>query len=105
MIEVIVNKNKDFVKNITISGHANSAKHGEDLVCAGVSAVSVGVLNSLDTFGLIDQMIGNITMDEGYISIVVDSYNEKINVILETLIISLKTIEQGNKEYIKITEV
>ena len=30
-----------------IKGHANYAKRGEDIVCAGVSAVSVGTVNEI----------------------------------------------------------
>lgn len=105
MIEVIVKKNNDSFQSITISGHANSAKHGEDLVCAGVSAVSVGILNSLVNFGFIDQNMGNIEMRDGYISIDVMDLSKDIEVILETLMISLKTIAQTNQDFIKIMEV
>lgn len=102
MIQVYVYKQKDCFKSISIEGHAGSAIKGEDLVCAGVSAVSVGVLNALATYGFIDQDMGTIKMEEGFISIDIQCLNEEIKMILETLIISLKTIESGNESYITI---
>lgn len=37
------------VKYIEISGHAGSAQHGRDLVCAAVSALSIAFVNAVET--------------------------------------------------------
>lgn len=42
MIKVIKNKNI-----ITISGHANSAEYGKDIVCASVSSIIYTTINAL----------------------------------------------------------
>lgn len=39
-----VNKNKNI---ITISGHANSAEYGKDIVCASVSSIIYTTVNAL----------------------------------------------------------
>ena len=39
MVRVCVVSKNEEVKKITVSGHAGSARKGEDLVCAGVSSV------------------------------------------------------------------
>ena len=31
-----------------MTGHANFAEHGQDIVCAGASAVAFGALNAVD---------------------------------------------------------
>ena len=105
MIDVIIKRNQEKISQITISGHAGSAKHGSDLICAAVSASGVGVLNSLAQYGFLDQNMGKLEMQEGYINIEVIESNEKIFMILETLITILTTIAMDNKKYIKITKV
>lgn len=43
---IIINDNKD---SIVISGHANFAKNGYDLVCAAISAIVFGAINSFQS--------------------------------------------------------
>ena len=47
MIKVNIEKNKTKIISLTISGHSNYDEKGKDIVCAGVSAIVVGGLNSL----------------------------------------------------------
>jgi len=47
MINIIVKYKKNFVKEIIVSGHSDYAEYGKDIVCAGVSAISVGSLNAI----------------------------------------------------------
>lgn len=105
MINVIVKKKDNQIVDITIDGHANSAEHGQDLVCAGVSASGVGVLNSLVQYGFLEDTLGTIEMETGYIHIAVNEYTKDVQVILETLVTILKTIEETNEEFIVITKV
>ena len=48
MIKVLIKLEEKKFKSLEINGHANSAPHGEDLVCAGVSSVLTGGLNNLE---------------------------------------------------------
>lgn len=49
MIKIRFQANPDgSFRRVSISGHAMSGPYGHDLVCAGVSAVSIGALNALD---------------------------------------------------------
>lgn len=105
MIHVIVKKKASQIVDLTIDGHAQSAQHGQDLVCAGVSASSVGVLNSLVQYGFLENKLGTIEMETGYIHITVNNYTKEVQVILETLETILKTIEETNEEFIVITKV
>lgn len=105
MIKVIIKEEKKTIVQLTVSGHAESDEHGKDLICAGVSTVSVGVLNTLDAYGFLDNKLGMITMRDGYIDIVVSKSNREIQVILETLKITLITLQNDYPEYIMITSV
>ena len=48
MIKVLIKNEGNKFFSLEVKGHANSAPHGEDLVCAGVSAILTGGFNSLE---------------------------------------------------------
>lgn len=100
MIKVKVTKKHNQIATIVVSGHANSGEYGKDLVCAGVSAVVIGALNALNNHKAYD-----IEVRDGYVSIDTKMLQEEHDaVVLETMLISLQTIEQNYRKYIKITE-
>lgn len=105
MINIIVKQKDNHINDVTISGHAMSAEHGKDLVCAGISASSVGILNSLVKYGFLENKLGTLEMENGYIHIVVNKYTKDIQVILETLITILETIQETNQEFVEISKV
>ncbi|MFA8439665.1 ribosomal-processing cysteine protease Prp [Pueribacillus sp. YX66] len=49
MIEINVERNQEtkHITSFTISGHANAGPYGYDLVCAAVSALSIGTVNAV----------------------------------------------------------
>ncbi len=101
MIDVIFISCNGFVKEITIKGHANSNKNEEekDLVCAGVSAVVTGILNSLEDDKL------KIKVNNGFVNIkVIDNKSKKNQLIFNVLKTSLLTIEEENGKFIKINQ-
>ena len=98
MIKVLIKSEEKKFKSLEIKGHANSAPHGEDLVCAEVSAVITGGLNNLK-----NPKDFNLVLDEGY------SYVEALNsisshdeIVIETIITGLKTIEECHIKFIQI---
>lgn len=48
MIRIDLTKQQSELRSLKITGHANSAPYGEDLVCAGVSAIVLASLNAID---------------------------------------------------------
>lgn len=48
MVKVEILHQQDQIQSIRISGHAEYANRGEDLVCAGASSIGIGALNALD---------------------------------------------------------
>ena len=91
MVEIkIVYKDSNFV-SITLKGHADK------LVCAGISSIFTGTMNAIEYDNY------EISMVEG------DSYcrskkeiSSKDKIILETMIIQLKTIQESYPKEIKI---
>jgi uncharacterized protein YsxB (DUF464 family) len=98
MIKVLIKKEENRFISLEVKGHANSAPHGEDLICAAVSAVVTGGFNSLENIKDFEAKL-----DEGYAYLkankTVSSHDE---VVIETIINSLKTIAEDNGEFIQI---
>lgn len=103
MIKIIINKQKKQITEVKITGHANSAQYGRDLVCAGVSSISVGIANALVSKDFLNH--GTIDIKEGFVHIKVLESTHDIQVVLETLEIMLDTIEESYTKYIKITKM
>ena len=101
MIHVRVVRKNHLIQSITVTGHADSDVYGHDLVCAIVSGIMTGLCNAMDQLAHEDNMI----VDEGHVEIHVTHPNEKTDLILETGLIQLKTTEEVNQDYLKITEV
>ncbi|WP_071442801.1 ribosomal-processing cysteine protease Prp [Traorella massiliensis] len=101
MVRVCVVSKNEEVKKITVSGHAGSARKGEDLVCAGVSSVVFGTLNALDklTSESVDLKVGQHIVIE-----VLNLLDEKCQLILQTMLIQLATIEEQYSSYIEIKQ-
>ncbi len=89
------------IVSCTISGHAGAATKGEDLVCAGVSAIGVGTLNALA--GECQNSLTEV-MEPGYIRIDVTSINDVQQCILMTMLYQLQTMQIAHPQYINITK-
>lgn len=100
MIKVQIVSKADKITKITVKGHANSAEYGKDLVCAGVSAVVVGGMNAIQN----DESF-KFVMEEGLVIIeAIGEVSTHDDVVLETIVTGLKTIQESNKQFIKISE-
>ncbi|MBO0413214.1 ribosomal-processing cysteine protease Prp [Enterococcus hulanensis] len=47
MIKATFKKNDDYFSSITMNGHAQFSEKGTDIVCAGVSALFITIINEL----------------------------------------------------------
>lgn len=100
MIKIKYLKINNLIKEIEVSGHANYAEEGKDIVCSSVSACVIGGLNALKSVNkyLVDIEKGNIKFDTlNY----VDNYDQ---VVLETIITQLYTIAENYPKYVKIVK-
>lgn len=107
MIRVAIHRTKSgMIQSFTMSGHADFADHGEDIVCAGASAVSFGAVNAVMKLTDVEPEIDR--GDGGYLRCTIPEdistdVQEKVQLLLEGMVVSLKTIEQDYGEHIKIT--
>ena len=86
------------VNFLEVRGHANSAPHGEDLVCAEVSAVITGGFNNLR-----NHKDYELKLDEGYAlfkaNSPIDAHDEAV---IETIICGLTTVMENDPQFIEI---
>ena len=102
MIKVQINKTENKYSSLSVSGHSNYDEHGKDIVCAGVSAIVTGGLNAL-----INENKSGISyrVSDGYVNVdVLDIGNDKLQFIIDVIVIQLRTIEESYKKHIKISE-
>ena len=106
MISITINRSEsELIQSFIISGHAFFADRGKDIVCAGASAVSIGAINAVHA---LTGVTPEIEQGDGFLRCVVpdklsEDIHEKVQLLLEGMIISLQTIEEEYGEHIKIT--
>lgn len=96
---------KGRITSFTMSGHADFAKKGQDIVCAGASTVAFGTINAVEELTGITPVIEK--KESGFLSCTIPEElpaeaSEKIQLLLEGMVISLQTIELEYKKYMKI---
>jgi len=102
MIKIQINKTNNKYSSLLVSGHSNYDEHGKDIVCAGVSAVVTGGLNALT---IEDKNKISYRVKDGYVNVdVLDIENDRLQLIMDVIVIQLKTIEESYKKYVKISE-
>ena len=99
MVKFYLVRNDGKITKFYAEGHARFAKHGQDVVCAAVSAVSQNTILGIIRYLKIDAkyFVGK----SGFLSLELDGVDvqgkrEQLDVLLETMAITLKEIE---KEY------
>ncbi len=103
MIRVLIKEKQQQIIQITIKGHALSDEFGKDLICASVSTVITGIINELMKRNYFKDGKGCYELDEGFADIIIDDSDRDVEVVLETLVTILETIENSYPEYLKIT--
>lgn len=104
MIHANIIRNGKVIEGFDITGHADFAEAGEDIVCAAVSVLAINTINTLEKllkqkFELVeDQKNGGllqvILSDEG-------RNDPAVQLILSSLELGLKDVEQSYPKYIK----
>lgn len=105
MIRVRVQRLNQMIQSIEITGHAQSAKTGEDLVCAAISSIATGALNALDQLYSNDVVLTYQEAPEALIKIQVIKNDATLEQLLQFLLIQIRTVENSHKKYIQIQEV
>ncbi|SQC24820.1 Predicted ribosomal protein [Staphylococcus aureus] len=91
-VDITVN-DEGKVTDVIMDGHADHGEYGHDIVCAGASAVLFGSVNAI--IGLTSER-PDINYDDngGHFHIRSDTNNDEAQLILQTMLVSLQTIEE-----------
>lgn len=109
MIKVKIERgSKHRIQSFELSGHAESGPYGYDLVCAGVSAVSIGTVNAIYKLCNVEPQVEQKEQG-GFLRCVIPKElqadtQEKVQLLLEGMIVSLQTIEDEYGSHITINE-
>jgi len=99
MIRVVVRRHGQEIVGLMVSGHAMAAPQGHDLVCAGASSISVGLLNAIDRMA---PQSCRIDAADDRIAITVLKQDSRLQTILMTGLIQLQTIGERYPANLKI---
>lgn len=105
MVKIRIGKKSNSIVKLNIVGHAGFADKGKDIVCASISSIAIGLLNSID---ILDNQSCKIILNDNCIDVeVLDDNDDIIQIILQVGIIQLQTVEEVYPKYLKIefTEV
>lgn len=89
-----------------VKGHAGYAKRGEDIVCAGVSTITVGTVNSIES---LTGVIMDASMKNGFLSAALGFVEDpdvsaKVQLLLESMVLMLTDIAESYGKYITIQQ-
>ncbi|CAH1214856.1 ribosomal-processing cysteine protease Prp [Paenibacillus sp. LjRoot153] len=97
------------ILSFVVEGHAEYDVPGKDLVCAAVSAISVGTCNSIES---LTGVIPIHEMEPGLLDVTIpDSARAmpetwgQVQLIIESMVVMLQTIEQTYGDYITIETI
>ena len=107
MIKVSVYKDADnLITGINLSGHADYAQYGSDVVCAAVSALVINTINSIDNFTS-DKFQLEQDEEEGIIDFhVISPISNNTILLLNSLVLGIQGIkEEYTNKYIQVDQV
>ena len=100
-IEIVRSSDQSMV-GFSVTGHAGTAPHGQDIVCAGISALTqtavLGLDRQLKKKIHVKIASGNLKMN------LLDKPDALTNAVLETMLIGLTEIGNLNPQSVRILE-
>ncbi|KRK97981.1 hypothetical protein FD04_GL000958 [Secundilactobacillus odoratitofui DSM 19909 = JCM 15043] len=99
--------NADRIIGFKLTGHADSAPYGSDIVCSAVSALSISTVNGLSTVASIEPVVVSKPDEGGFLSVrmpPVDDYiQDRISqALLQSFQNGLLDVEKQYSEYLRI---
>lgn len=94
------------ILRFSVSGHAEFDEPGKDIVCAGVSAVTVGAVNAVEK---LTGLVPKAEMRDGWLRAEApedggSQRESQAQLLLESMIVSLETIADAYGAYVQIQE-
>lgn len=90
---------KVYSNEIKVRGHAGYAPHGQDIVCAGVTALTQTLVESLKT------LTGNeikYDMSPGRVDIEIENPDEDAQLLMDSFLVGIEMIADEFPEYVRV---
>lgn len=102
----IVNADSQII-SFKITGHADSGPYGSDIVCAAVSAVSIGTINSLQKLAGFEPVVEADNLNGGLLNCQIPATVEgraleTAQILLQNLQLTLQDITEQYGQYIQV---
>lgn len=105
MTEIKIIKKNNLIVGFVLTGHTEKDFYGQDVLCAGLSAISqstcLGILKILNVPAKYEK-----NEKKGFLKLDLTECDEKqiekSQVLLETMLESIKDISIGNEKYMKV---
>lgn len=97
MIKVSIIK-ENLIKEVKISGHANFADYGKDIVCSAVSSIATTTINNIIA---LDNKAITYSANEGDI-LITNNDSEMASKLLDNMIMMLEDLAKDYPKNIKI---
>ncbi|MFT9487676.1 MAG: ribosomal-processing cysteine protease Prp [Tepidibacillus sp.] len=106
-VKVIKSSDEQRILQVTIHGHANFGKLGQDIVCSAVSALALGAVNSVEILLGIDLKPEENPKQAGYLFWNVPQMDDpitddRLQLLMKALVESLLMIEKEYGRYIRV---
>lgn len=105
MTKIVFYKKNDLLVGFKLTGHTNFAAHGEDVLCAGISAISQGTCLGIEKVLRIKAKLKKDD-NKGYLELDLTKNSheeiEKAQVLIQTMYQSLLDISIGNEKYMNV---
>ncbi len=99
MIKIKIDEKNKKIARITVSGHANFAELGEDIVCASVSSIVITTVNALIK---LDENSVEYLEKDGLVDLKILNNNKPTEILVLNMIELLKELENQYPKNIKI---
>jgi len=108
-VTVVRDSDNDRIAAYTLLGHAEFAKPGKDIVCAGVSTVAFGTVNSIEEL-LGIELPCTTHEKEGRFEVLVPEpedaqVRDRLQLLLESMVVMLRSLEESYGRYISIETI
>ena len=85
-----------------VFGHSGYETSGKDIVCAGISALTINFINSIEEF-MDDRFVVNTNEEDGMIDFKFeDTPSKESQVLIDSLVLGLENLEKDYKDFISL---
>ena len=100
MITITIRKEKDAIVAFSVTGHAEYADEGQDIVCSAVSALTINAVNSIERFT--SDRISVAEADGELHAEIRGTAGPETQLLLQSMLLGLQTVGEQYPRYVRV---